>query len=72
MDSAFDWIVETANNFQIPVMTTTFHLSHIMAMLGAFLANKLAPTVDIHGSFMLVYGVGVMIIGKSVHARKTS
>lgn len=49
----------------IPLMRTTLVSSEAIAKISDFLEYKLAPETVIHGVLMDVYGVGVLIIGRS-------
>lgn len=43
-----------------PVMTTRF-----VSMLTTYLEDRLAPSTTVHGTLIDVYGIGVLIMGKS-------
>lgn len=60
-----EWIKEVANEYEIPLIRLNYHLSHAMSTIGLFLATAMAPTEDVHGSLVSIYGQGVMIIGPS-------
>ena len=58
-------IVKVADKYNIPVVKSSQHLAHILMTIGWYIVKYLAESVDIHGSLVVVNGVGVMIIGKS-------
>ncbi|MDD4772007.1 MAG: HPr(Ser) kinase/phosphatase [Eubacteriales bacterium] len=56
---------EAAEEYGIPVLTTTQMTSEFMAALIAFLNLSLAPRITRHGVLVEVYGEGLLIIGDS-------
>ena len=60
-----DLVVECANKFKIPVVDTKLHLSVLTTTISYFLVRHFAELKSLHGSLVIVNGVGVMIIGKS-------
>jgi HPr kinase/phosphorylase len=54
-----------AEQYSIPLLTTTQPTSEFMAALIAFLNLKLAPRITRHGVLVEVYGEGLLIIGDS-------
>lgn len=60
-----DIIVNICNEFRIPVHQSTTHLSTIIMNVGWYIINFFAKQTVIHGSLVIINGVGVMIIGKS-------
>ncbi|WP_127942773.1 MULTISPECIES: HPr(Ser) kinase/phosphatase [unclassified Mycoplasma] len=59
------WIIEQSNRFKIPVSQVKHHLSGVISTIGLYLATYFAPSQSVHGSLMIVNGVGVLITGKS-------
>ncbi len=57
-------VVKQANKLEIPVCSTHDHLSASISTIGSYLANYFAPHKDIHGSLVIVNGVGVAIVGE--------
>lgn len=49
----------------VPVMKTTLSTTKFSSRLTNFLESKLAPMTAVHGVLVDVYGIGVMLIGKS-------
>lgn len=58
-------IASAAEEFEIPLLTTSRLTSEFMAALIAFLNLKLAPRITRHGVLVEVYGEGLLIIGDS-------
>jgi len=50
---------------QVPVLTARMATTHFSSLLTNFLESKLAPTTAVHGVLVDIYGVGVLITGKS-------
>lgn len=57
--------LEEAERFQVPVFTTIYSTTKLVYLLSDFLDDQFAPRLTIHGSFVDVYGVGIMFMGKS-------
>lgn len=49
----------------VPVMRSTMKTTRLFSRLTNFLESKLAPTTAIHGVLVDIYGLGVLIMGKS-------
>ncbi|MCA1031515.1 HPr(Ser) kinase/phosphatase [Bacillus timonensis] len=49
----------------VPVMRSKMKTTRLSSRLTNFLESKLAPTTAVHGVLVDIYGVGVLIIGKS-------
>jgi len=49
----------------IPLLCSTLEAAHIIDMLRIYLGKKLAPKTTMHGVFMDVLGLGVLLIGES-------
>ena len=58
-------LIKYANDKKIPIIQTKFHLSEIYTNLGAFLSEYFAKEESVHGSLMIINGIGTMIIGSS-------
>jgi len=61
----FKEIIIMGDEKQIPVIVSSLPTQELIKNLADFLAYKLAPTTYLHGTLVDVYGVGVLIIGKS-------
>lgn len=49
----------------IPIFRTSFETTKISYFIADFLDDQFAPQIVLHGSFVDVYGVGVLLIGRS-------
>jgi len=58
-------LMNEANKAQIPIFQTHFETTKAIYLLTEFLDDQFAEQVTIHGSFVDVYGVGVLLIGRS-------
>ncbi len=58
-------MIEMANKFHIPLFTSGFPTTKLVYLVGDFLDDQFAPRISIHGSFVDVYGVGMLFVGKS-------
>lgn len=55
----------TANATQTPLFTSPGASPQLMDVLGHYLAKVLAPSTNLHGVFMEVFGLGVLLTGDS-------
>ncbi|MCU9612930.1 HPr(Ser) kinase/phosphatase [Caldibacillus lycopersici] len=58
-------LIEASEREAVPVMRSTMKTSKLLSQLTNYLELKLAPTTAVHGVLVDVYGVGVLITGKS-------
>ncbi|KIL42936.1 HPr(Ser) kinase/phosphatase [Jeotgalibacillus campisalis] len=58
-------LIEASIQNQVPVMRTPVKTTRFSSRLTNFLESKLAPTTALHGVLVDIYGVGVLITGKS-------
>ncbi|KQU57663.1 HPr kinase/phosphorylase [Rossellomorea marisflavi] len=58
-------LIEAANRYDVPVMRSPMKTTRFSSHLTNYLESKLAPTTAIHGVLVDIYGVGVLITGKS-------
>lgn len=58
-------LIEASEVNQVPVMRTPVKTTRFSSRLTNFLESKLAPTTALHGVLVDIYGVGVLITGKS-------
>lgn len=65
-------LLEFADRCEIPVLRTPVESSECIAVLGNYLEENLAPQTSIHGVLMDIYGVGVLILGKSGSGKSES
>jgi HPr kinase/phosphorylase len=60
-----DELVEAADRTSVPVMRSSMKTTRFSSRLTNYLESKLAPTTAVHGVLVDIYGVGVLITGKS-------
>ena len=58
-------LIEASERESVPVMRSKSKTTRLFSHLTNFLESKLAPTTAVHGVLVDIYGVGVMITGKS-------
>ncbi len=61
----FEDLVRLANNYQIPIFGTSLSTTKLTYFLSDFLDDQFAIRCTAHGSFVDVYGVGIIFVGKS-------
>jgi Serine kinase of the HPr protein, regulates carbohydrate metabolism len=58
-------MVFLANQYNIPLFASPFSTTKLVYLVSDFLDDQFAPRVSMHGSFVDVYGVGMLFVGKS-------
>ncbi|MBU8880939.1 HPr(Ser) kinase/phosphatase [Bacillus sp. FJAT-29790] len=58
-------LIEASEREAVPVIRTKQKTTRFSSLLTNFLESKLAPTTAVHGVLVDIYGVGVLITGKS-------
>jgi HPr kinase/phosphorylase len=58
-------LLEAAQKEDVPILRSSIKTTRLSSVLTNFLESKLAPTTAIHGVLVDIYGVGVLITGKS-------
>jgi HPr kinase/phosphorylase len=61
----FPLLLELADKHKIPLLGSEFNTTKLIYLVGDFLDDQFAPRISIHGSFVDVYGVGMLFVGKS-------
>jgi len=61
----FPELLELSNQNNIPLFGTTLSTTKLVYFVSDFLDDQFAERISIHGSFVDVYGVGILFIGKS-------
>lgn len=61
----FGEMLELATKFNIPLFCTTYPTTKLVYLVTDFLDDQFAPSLTYHGSYVDVYGVGMLFIGKS-------
>ena len=60
-----DALLKIATAHKVPVLRTPFETTKFIYFLSDFLDDQFAPQTVVHGSFVDVYGIGVLLIGRS-------
>jgi HPr kinase/phosphorylase len=58
-------LIEAAERESVPLIKSTRKTTRLSSHLTNYLESKLAPTTAVHGVLVDIYGVGVLITGKS-------
>jgi HPr kinase/phosphorylase len=59
------YLVQVCNEHNIPLLSTSLPAAQVIDYLRVYLSKKLALRITMHGVFMDVLGVGVLITGES-------
>ena len=58
-------LIDAANEHQVPVLSTSMTTTRFSSRLTNYLESKLAPMTAVHGVLVDVYGIGILLTGKS-------
>ena len=58
-------LIDTCNKYDIPLLSNPLKTSLLIDHLNQFLKERMAPATTRHGVLLDVFGVGVLILGKS-------
>lgn len=58
-------LIEASEKESVPVIKSKMKTTRLSGRITNYLESKLAPTTAVHGVLVDIYGVGVLIIGKS-------
>ncbi|MDV7763924.1 HPr kinase/phosphorylase [Peribacillus simplex] len=58
-------LIEASERESVPVMRSSMKTTRLYSRLTNFLESRLAPTTAVHGVLVDIYGLGVLITGKS-------
>lgn len=60
-----DYFIKTATRRYVSVLSTPLSTTQTTHLLSEYLSEKFAPQVSIHGTLVDVYGVGILLTGRS-------
>jgi HPr kinase/phosphorylase len=58
-------ILDLAATRNVPIFQTPLETTKFVYLLGDYLDDQFSPQTTVHGSFVDVYGIGVLIVGRS-------
>jgi HPr kinase/phosphorylase len=58
-------LLELADKYQVPLFGTPCSTTKVVYLISDYLDDQFAKRITIHGSFVDVYGVGILFVGKS-------
>lgn len=58
-------LLDLATEYNVALFQTPYETTRTVHILSEFLGDQFAPHVVVHGSFVDVYGVGVLFVGRS-------
>lgn len=61
----FPEMLDLAEEYSIPMFSSPYSTTKLTYLVSDFLDDQFAPRLPIHGSFMDVYGIGILFVGKS-------
>ncbi len=60
-----EYLIQTATKRYISILRTPFSTTQLTHLLGEYLEDKFAPQLSRHGSLVDVYGIGILLTGRS-------
>lgn len=60
-----DYILNLSNRNSVPFLRTKLSSKWFISLISAILSDLFAPFVTIHGNFVSIYNIGVLVTGKS-------
>ncbi|MBI3122882.1 MAG: HPr kinase/phosphorylase [Ignavibacteriales bacterium] len=64
-NNAPDEMLDLANKYEVPIFISSYETTKLAYLISDFLDDQFSPRLSIHGSFVDVYGVGMLFVGKS-------
>jgi HPr kinase/phosphorylase len=64
-NTPFPELIELGNKYKTTILGTPYPTTKTVYLIGDFLDDQFASRISIHGSFVDVYGVGILFVGKS-------
>ncbi len=59
------YFTELADEYEVPILQTSLFTMKLINSAMTYLEKRLAPKVTLHGTFVDVYGIGILLFGKS-------
>ncbi|WP_026894605.1 HPr(Ser) kinase/phosphatase [Clostridiisalibacter paucivorans] len=59
------YMIECAKKYKRPILTTEMPTTKFISKIIGYIDDMLAPSTTIHGVLVDVYGIGILIVGKS-------
>ncbi len=60
-----DELIKLANEYKVPVFGSEYTTNKLAFLITDLLDDQFAPRITLHGSFVDVYGIGMLFVGKS-------
>ncbi len=60
-----DTLLSLAREHQVPIFQSSFETTKFIYILSDFLDDQFSPQTVVHGSFVDVYGIGLLLTGRS-------
>jgi HPr kinase/phosphorylase len=60
-----DHFVGIARDYKVPILKTPFETTKFVYFISDFLDDQFSPQTVVHGSFVDVYGIGLLLTGRS-------
>jgi HPr kinase/phosphorylase len=64
-NKVIDELLEAAERVSVPIISTEYSTTKLVYLLSDFLDDQFAPRLSVHGSFVDVYGIGILFMGES-------
>lgn len=58
-------LIDECKKLGVPVFKTVFKTADFIREVNAYLEEEIAPRISIHGVLLEIYGLGIIIVGKS-------
>lgn len=59
------YIIDLSNKWSIPILKTKLTSKRFISLISTILSDVFAPFIAIHGNFISIYNIGVLVTGKS-------